>query len=184
MDDFIIKLQTAKVKELKTDSKDIGKYLLNKFKNIKNLPSNIGSETKKAEKYIKNLFKRTEENVFIDPLGSQEPPDIILNGNYVELKNIKTGSFRFNDSPIEQNTTYVFISVKKQTKVFIVKGKYLPTYPLEYKQDIIELREKWRQFFKDDVFYFAYVRPNVSLKSKFMKDLPALSYFDGKVLWV
>lgn len=183
--DFFIKLASAEKKNLIEIENDVGKYFLSRFKEFDNIiPTNIGGETTRVDKYIKNLLKETEEDIIIDPNGSQKPPDFIFRGKKGELKSSKYGSFCFNDSPIDIETLYIFMDRSYEPKIFIVCGCNLPKFPEEYIKDITQLKEKWYSYFSADAFFITYARPNIYVKPKFMDVLPDFSYYDGEHLWI
>jgi hypothetical protein len=183
---FIEKLVKAQNKNLEIikNNTNICKYLLQKFKSLSDLPSNYGGETLKVDKAIKKWFKETEENVCIDPNGTQAPPDIVLNDKYpIELKSAKNGVFQFNDSQVTDNFIYIFIH-KTKNKIFITNGGFLPKFSLEIIRDIEDLRKKYNHYYLENPLHYGFIRPNRSFKSKFMEKLPYLSYFDGEFLWI
>ena len=182
---FLNKLGTLIPNRLIEQSTNVGQRLLYRFSMINNLPRNAGGETTKIDKYIKEKFREIDNEIRIDPYGSQKPPDMILRDQHIELKSSSKGNFQFNDSQVKLDTIYIFIFTKhKIHKTFIIMGENLPVYPEEYKLGIDGLKTEWHPYFNNDAFYYGYPRPNVSIKPKFMEKLPDLSYFDGECLWI
>lgn len=183
-EDFIEKLKNSNIIDVNNSScSNIEKELITKLNERFAgcpIPENNGSDSKISEKCVKDFFKNSFESVFIDPNGSQKPPDVRLDfldeSIHIELKSCKS-SFCFNDSIINDDYYYIFI---KSGKIFVIRGNAIPQISKEYIEDIILIREKWKKYFQDDKLYSTYARLNIFLKSEFMRYVPVISFYNGE----
>jgi len=189
--EWIVRISTAPKKILgEYEKSDICKYVLDVFGRLKrDLPVNRDGETGNIDKAMKGIFAN-EEGIVFDPNGKRKSPDAILRGKPMEFKASMCGYFAFNDSSIDKETIYVFVlkNKKKNEKIFIIEGKNFPIDSdlVLYKQTIEKVKVEHQQKWLDNDLYYSYTRPNNFVKTKFMENLPNISYYsyDEHVLWV
>lgn len=144
-----------------------------------------GGNTNYAEEILKETIG-TLDNVITDPNGTQNKPDVLINGEALELKTVKKGSFAFNDS-IPGNILYMLLA-RHNKKYIILDGKCLtesmdPTQ-INMVTDIVKSGREAGKSKKDSIAYF-YPRINLFIKN-IIKYAPCSGFYEwkNKTIWV
>lgn len=144
-----------------------------------------GGNTNYAEEILKESIG-TLDNVVTDPNGSQKKPDVLINGEALELKTVKKGSFAFNDS-LPDKILYMLLA-RHNKKYIITPGDcLLDSMDSEQISEVVDIVKSARKVGKGNKESIAYFYPRINLFIKnVIKYAPCSGYYEWEygTIWV
>lgn len=144
-----------------------------------------GGNTNYAEEILKETIG-TLDNVVTDPNGTQKKPDVEINGEALELKTVKKGSFAFNDS-VPDKILYMLLA--RYNKRYIILDGSCLTESMDKEQIIAvtDIVKSGREAGKSKEKSIAYFYPRINLFIKnVIKYAPCSGFYEWEygTIWV
>lgn len=144
-----------------------------------------GGNTNYAEEVLKETIG-TLDNVITDPNGSQKKPDVLINGEALELKTVKKGSFAFNDS-LPDKILYMLLA-RYNKKYVIMPGEcLLDSMDGAQISEVVEIVKSAREAGKSNKKSLAYFYPRINLFVKnVIKYAPCSGFYEWEygTIWI